>query len=72
MERPETFTNLWFILQTVGFIIALDGVADFFSERHYHSIFRRFIILYLNFFCGLEYDPAEPHLPESWEEWYNS
>ena len=72
MERPEAFANLWLILQTVGFIIALDGVADFVTERHYNSIFRRLLLLYFDYFHGLEYDPAEPRLPDSWEQWYNS
>lgn len=72
MERPQTFANLWLILQTIGFIIALDGVAEFFSDRHYHTLFRRLILFCYQFVRGLEYDPAEPRLPESWEEWYNS
>ena len=72
MERPQTFANIWLILQTVGFIIALDGVAEYFSDRHYQNLFRKFILLYCHFVLGLEHDPAEPQLPESWEEWYNS
>ena len=71
MERPQTFANIWLILQTIGFIIALDGVADYVSGRHYHHLFRRFILLYYQL-IGLEGDPAQPSLPESWEEWYNS
>lgn len=72
MERPQTFANIWLILQTVGFIIALDGVADYFSDRHYHSLFRRFILFTYQLVGGHEGDPAQPRLPESWEEWYNS
>lgn len=66
------FANIWLILQTIGFIIALDGVAEYFSDRHYQSLFRKTIILYYQFVRGLDHDPAEPRLPESWEEWYNS
>lgn len=66
MERPQTFANIWLILKTIGFVIALDGVADFFSDRHYHSLFRRLLHIYI------DGDPAQPRLPESWEEWYNS
>lgn len=73
MERPETAANLWLILQTIGFVLALDGVADFISERHYHSIMRQIILLAIDFLCGpIERDPAQPRTPESWEEWYNS
>jgi hypothetical protein len=72
MERPETFANLWLILQTIGFILALDGVAEYFSDRHYQGLFRKFLLLYYHFVRGLDHDPAEPRLPESWEEWYNS
>ena len=72
MERPQTFANIWLILQTIGFIIALDGVAEYFSDRHYHNLFRRFILLYYQLVRGLDGNPAQPRLPESWEEWYNS
>lgn len=72
MERPQTFANLWIILQTIGFIIALDGVAEYFTERHYQSLFRNLIVLYIRAVRGVDHDPAEPKLPESWEEWYNS
>jgi hypothetical protein len=72
MERPETFANIWLILQTIGFIIALDGVAEYFSDRYYHNLFRKFILLCCHFGGGLDHDPARPRPPESWEEWYNS
>ena len=72
MERPQTFANLWLILQTVAFIITLDGVTEFFSDRHTHNVFRKCIILFYSFVGGLDHDPAEPRIPESWEEWYNS
>lgn len=71
MERPEALANAWLLLQTVGFIIALDGVAEFFSVRHYHHLIRQ-SILFFYYIVGLERDPARPSLPESWEEWYNS
>lgn len=66
MERPQTFANIWLILQTVGFIIALDGVAEYFSDRHYHNLFRRFLLLFVS------RDPNEPKLPDDWGEWFNS
>jgi hypothetical protein len=72
MERPETFANLWLILQTIGFILALDGVAEYFSDRHYQGLLRKSLLFYYHFVHGLNHDPAEPRPPESWEEWYNS
>lgn len=72
MERPQTFTNLWLILQTIGFIIALEGVTEYFSDRHTYNIFRKLFLLFFYLVGGLEHDPAEPRIPESWEEWYNS
>lgn len=72
MERPQAFANTWLVLQILGFILALDGVTEFFSDRHYHNLARRLILLYYQYFHGLEGDPVQPRLPESWEEWYNS
>ena len=66
MERPQTFANLWIIIQTIGWVMALEGVADFFSDRHYHTLVRRILFLFL------DRDPARPRAPDSWEEWYNS
>ena len=66
MERPQAFPNLWVIIQTIGCILAVEGVAEFFSDRHYHNTFRRFVLLFL------DRDPFQPRIPDSWEEWYNS
>ncbi len=66
MERPQALHNLWIIVQTVGWVMALEGVAEFFSDRHGHALFRRLVHLFL------ERDPSRPRLPDSWEEWYNS
>ena len=66
MERPQAFANLWLIVQAVGWVLALEGVAEFFSDRHYHALFRRLLLLFLG------HDPARPRVPDSWEEWYNS
>lgn len=67
MERPQaTLANLWVILQTIGWVLALEGVADFFSDRHYHNTFRRILLLFL------DRDPAKPRVPDNWEEWYYS
>jgi hypothetical protein len=72
MERPQAFANLWIILQVLGFIVALEPVAQYFSDRHYQHVYRRLFLLYFHSFRGLEHDPARPRPPESWEEWYNS
>lgn len=66
MERPSALSNLWIILRTLGWVIALEGVTEYFSERHYESVFR----LLLSFVLGC--DPATPRLPDNWEEWYYS
>lgn len=66
MERPQALANLWIIIQTVGWILALEGVADYFSDRHYHNTFRRLILLFL------DRDPARPRVLDSWEDLFNS
>jgi len=66
MERPQALANLWLIVRTLGWIMALEGVADFFSDRHYHTVVRRLLLLFV------DRDPASPRVPDSWEEWYNS
>lgn len=66
MERPQALPNLWIIIQTVGWFIALEGIAEYVSDRHSHVLFRRFLALLL------DGDPASPRIPDSWEEWYNS
>ncbi|KKY32614.1 putative geranylgeranyl transferase type-2 subunit alpha [Diaporthe ampelina] len=38
-------------------------VAEFFSDRHYHNMFRRILLLFL------DHDPAKPRVPDNWEEW---
>jgi hypothetical protein len=66
MERPQTLANLWVIVKTLGYVLALEGVAEWFSDRHYHTTFRKFILFFL------DRDPARPAIPHSWEEWYFS
>jgi hypothetical protein len=69
MERPSTLSNIWLLLQTIGWVMALEGVAEYLSERHYETAFRRILALVLG--C----DPARPKAPdtyEGWAEWYNS
>jgi len=66
MERPQALANLWVIIQTIGFIVALEGVAEFFSDSHYQNMFRRIVLLFV------DRDPFRPRVPDSWEEWYNS
>ncbi len=67
MERPQALANLWIIVQAIGWVMALDGVAEFFTDRHYHTLIRRLFLLLF-----LDRDPARPRPPDSWEEWYNS
>lgn len=66
MERPSPLSNLWIIIQTLGWIIALEGVTEFFTERQYESALRTVVALLLG------HDPAAPRLPDDWEEWYYS
>lgn len=66
MERPSPLSNLWVIVRTLAWVLALEGVTEFISERHYESVFR--LVLNLILRC----DPAKPRLPDSWEEWYYS
>jgi hypothetical protein len=56
MERPSSLSDLELIVQTAGWILALEGVAQYFSERHYETVLRRIITLFLR--C----DPARPAL----------
>jgi hypothetical protein len=66
MEHPQTMSNLWVVLRFVAWVLALEGVAEFFGDRHSHAIFRRLVALFLG------RDPASPRLPDNWEEWYYS
>jgi hypothetical protein len=66
MERPSALSNIWLIVQTFGWVMALEGVAEYFSERNYESLMRRLLAFALG--C----DPAKPKLPDNWEEWYYS
>lgn len=66
MERPQALSNIWLIIQTIGWVVALEGVAEYFSDRHSHNLFRRLVSLIL------DRDPASPRPPDSWEDWYNS
>jgi hypothetical protein len=66
MERPQTLPNLWLLLKTIGAIIMLEGVLEYYSYRHYSNLFHKLLVLVLG------HDPSRPRLPDSWEEWYNS
>jgi hypothetical protein len=66
MEHPQTMSNLWVIVRTIAWIMALEGVAEFIGDRHSHALFRRLVT------ALLERDPATPRLPDNWEELYNS
>lgn len=66
MERAPTLHNLWLVVQTVAWVVALEGIADFYSARHAHTLFRRVVAILV------DRDPFSPRLPDNWEEWYNS
>lgn len=66
MERSQTLANLWIILKTISWIVMLEGVLEYYSFRHYNSLFRQLLLLIL------DHDPAQPRPPDNWEEWYNS
>lgn len=66
MERAATLSNIWTVVQTIAWIIALDGVTEYFTERQSHIQLRRLITE------ALGRDPAAPRPPPSWQEWYNS
>lgn len=66
MERPQALPNLWFILQLIGWILALEGVVDYFCYTQYSAFFRQILVPILG------HDPARPRPPDNWEEWYNS
>jgi hypothetical protein len=58
--------DVWQLVQTLGFVLALEGALDFVSDRHLTSCFRQLIT------AILDRDPAIPRLPDNWEEWYNN
>ena len=66
MERPQAFANLWLIVRTLAWVMALEGVAEYVSEYHTHTLWRSVLLLFV------DRDPARPRAPDSWEEWYNS
>jgi hypothetical protein len=66
MERSQAMSNLWVLIQIIGWVIVLEGVAEFFGDRHSHALFRHFIATIL------PRDPASPRTPDNWEDWYNS
>jgi hypothetical protein len=66
MERPQALPNLWLIVRTVAWVMALEGVAEFLSDYHWHTLLRWLVDL------AVERDPSKPRLPDNWAEWYNS
>lgn len=66
MERPQTLANLWIVVRILGWLLALEGVVEFFSDVHYHNVFRRLLGLFI------DHDPSHPRLPDDWAEWYYS
>lgn len=72
MERAQTLVNLWTLFQIVGWAIALDSAALYFTSQNYEFALRKVTLFYLHFQRGLQRDAAVPNPPESWEQWYNS
>jgi hypothetical protein len=66
MERPPPLSNIWLLVQTFGWIMALEGVTEYFSQRNNEYVLRRLLAFLLG--C----DPAKPQLPDDWAEWYYS
>ena len=58
--------NVWLFVRTMGWVVTLEGVLEFVTDRHSTSILRRAVAV------ALGRDPAVPRLPDSWEEWYDS
>lgn len=68
MERAQTLATLLILVQTIVWMAGLDGVADFFADRHYHTLIRRRLLLLF-----VDRDPARSRVPDdSWEEGYFS
>lgn len=68
MERPSTLSNIWLIVQTLGWVMALEGVAEYFSERHYETVLRRLLAFALG--CDPGRPSDVPVTQEDWREWY--
>ncbi|RBQ77145.1 hypothetical protein VDGD_21277 [Verticillium dahliae] len=69
MERPQALPNLWLLVKTLAWAIAVGAVRDFFHTLHSANVLRRMVALWLG------RDPASPRVPSTpleWEEWYNS
>ncbi|GKT57514.1 LOW QUALITY PROTEIN: geranylgeranyl transferase type-2 subunit alpha [Colletotrichum tofieldiae] len=73
--NPEHYTawnalpNLWIIIKTIAWAVAIGAVREFFSSMHSASVLRRCVAVFLG------HDPARPRVPSGpseWEEWYNS
>lgn len=66
MEHSPSVRNFWLCVQTIGWVVSLEGVVEFLTDRHSITLFRRAVAGILG------RDPAVPRLPDSWEEWYNA
>lgn len=69
MERPQALPNLWIIIKTLAWAVAVGAAREFVSSMHSASVLRRCLAIFL------DRDPARPRVPSSpreWEEWYNS
>lgn len=69
MERPQALPNLWLIVKTLAWALAIGAASEIFSTLHSVNVIRRLISVVLG------RDPARPEVPSTgteWEEWYNS
>lgn len=65
MERPPAVPNVVYALRIAAWVLALEGVAEFFANTHWHFLLRRLV-------GAVTGDAGRPRLPEDWWEWYNS
>lgn len=54
-----------YALRIAAWVLALEGVAEFFANTHWHFLLRRLV-------GAVTGDAGRPRLPEDWWEWYNS
>lgn len=72
MERPPSHPNLWYLLHLAAFLLALEGITQYWQDTRSQSLTRRLIILYCQYFHGLTHDPFIPRPPSDLHEWYYS
>ena len=65
MERPPSVPNVVYALRILAWVLALEGVAEFFGTVHWHFLLRRLL-------RAVTGDVGRVRAPEDWAEWYNS